>query len=89
MSTMPSLLNFSFNYATVKLNALGVTPVVSYQTQSPPFVTPDIVIAQSPSSGQTISGAVTLTLTGGFKFRNIAPTVFSEPVTLVGSTAFP
>ena len=85
MSTMPSLVGFSGDYARGTLYNLGVIPVITYQNISPPQITPDLVLAQNPASGQTISGTVTLTLSGAAQIPGIGVTFFSRPAVLTGN----
>lgn len=85
MSTMPALVGFSQDYATQLLDTLGAIPVLTYQTIVPPARTPGIVLAQSPASGQTISGTVTLTVSGAVKLPGVGVTCFSQPATLIGN----
>jgi len=85
MATMPQLVGFSQDYALGLLDALGVIPTLSYQTISAPQTTPGIILSQSPASGQTITGAVTLTLAGARKLPGVGVTCFSQPATLTGN----
>ncbi|MDE2098336.1 MAG: PASTA domain-containing protein [Patescibacteria group bacterium] len=85
MSTMPSLIGFSSDYARGVLYNLGIVPEIQYQNISPPQVTPGLVLNQSPASGQTISGEVVLTLSGAVSYNGISSTVFSHPATLTGN----
>lgn len=85
MSTMPELVGFSEDYARGTLYNLGVIPSVTYQDISPPQETPGLVLAQSPASGTTISGTVTLTLAGAKYLPDVGVTVFSQPATLTGN----
>lgn len=82
MATMPSLVTFSLAYANAQMDALGITPSITYTTVSPPQTT-GIVTAQSPASGATITGGVSLTVTGALKLSNQGPTVFSMPANLI------
>lgn len=84
---MPNLIGFSLDYANILLSALGVTPILVYQTISAPFVTPGIVFAQSPAAGQTISGTVTLTIPGALALSG--RTVFSQPANLISPIVGP
>lgn len=83
MSTMPDLVGFSLDYANIQLSALNVTPTITYQVLTAPFRTPDIILSQSPSAGQTISGTVSLVLSGIFTHRGIGPTIFNQPANYV------
>ena len=82
MATMPALVDFSLAYANAQMDTLGITPVISFTTVSPPNGT-GIVTAQSPSAGSTISGAVTLTVSGSLMINKQGPTVFSMPANLI------
>lgn len=82
MSTMPNLIDFSLAYANAQMDSLGITPVITYSIVD--FPTPvGIVTAQSPSSGSTIIGTVSLTVTGAQKLNKQGPTVFSIPAILI------
>lgn len=85
MATMPALVGFSVDYATGVLWTLGVVPEIAYQPVSPPFETPNIILSQSPASGQSISGAVTLTVPGARTLPGVGVTVFNYPATLTGN----
>lgn len=79
---MPNLIGSSLEYANIQMDNIGITPVITYSTVD--FPTPaGIVTAQSPSSGSTIIGTVSLTVTGFQRLNKQGPTVFSIPATLI------
>ena len=82
MATMPSLINFSLAYANAQMDTLGIIPVITFSTVTPPKI-PGIVTAQSPSAGPTITGTVSLTVTGSLQLTPEGPTVFSMPANLI------
>lgn len=82
MATMPNLLNFSLAYANAQMDTLGITPVITFSTITPPKI-PGIVTAQSPAAGATISGTVSFTVTGSLQLNPKGPTVFSMPANLI------
>lgn len=88
MATMPNLIDFSLAYANAQMDNLGITPVITYQTISPP-TTPGVVTAQSPSAGSTISGQVSFTVTAVLNLTQVGPSVFSQPSIYVQDIAPP
>jgi len=85
---MPNLIGFSLDYANIQLSALSVTPIIVYRKVTDP-ATAGMVLAQSPASGQTISGDVTLTLPGPITFPKVGVSVFSYPANLISAIVIP
>lgn len=78
MATMPALLNYPVENALYQLGLLAAAWTITYQAVSPPHIS-GIVLAQSPSAGQTITGTVSLIVAGALTLPG-GTQVFSQPV---------